>query len=110
MADGEAAGQAPREVGVAEGVAHPAHVALGVEALPVEGGDAASLLSAMLQGVQSERGQARGLVDAIDPEHATFESERVVVGIAVGGGPGVGVGAHRDCSTSSSMWSRARSS
>ena len=40
VADGEAAGQAAREVSAAEGVAHVAHVPLGVEPLAVEAGDA----------------------------------------------------------------------
>jgi hypothetical protein len=54
VADGVGAGQAAHGVGAAEGFADLAHVALGVEALAVEGGDAAGLLAAMLQGVQAK--------------------------------------------------------
>ena len=83
VADGGAARQALDQVGAAEGVAHVAHVPLGVEALAVEGGDAAGLLAAVLQGVQAERRDGRGVGDVEDAEHAAFHAQRVVVGLGI---------------------------
>ena len=60
------------------------HVALGVEALAIEGGDAAGFLTAMLQGVQAKRsdlGRAGGVEDA---EDAAFQPQPVVVAPGIG--------------------------
>ena len=72
MADGDDAGQALDHFAAGEGVADEAEAALGVEAAAVEGDDAGGLLAAMLEGVQSERGDGGGLGVAEDAEHAAF--------------------------------------
>ncbi len=51
--------------------------------LAVEGDDAGGLLAAMLQGVQAERGDRRGVRVAEDAEDAAFLVQRVVVEIEV---------------------------
>ena len=56
MADRGIAGQAVDDLAAGEGVADEAEPPLGMKSAPVEGDDARSLLAAMLQGVQSERG------------------------------------------------------
>ena len=110
MADGEAAGQALGQVRAAEGVAHVAHVAFGVEALAVEAGDAAGLLAAVLQGVQAERGEAGGLSDVEHPEDAAFQTGAVVERIAIGRLHLSVSQTHRDFSTRSSISRRCRAS
>ena len=45
----------------------------------VVGDDARRLLAAMLQGVQAERGQGRGVLVAEDAEDAAFLAQAVVV-------------------------------
>ena len=72
MADGHIAGQALDHLAAGEGVADQAEAALGVEAAAVEGDDAGGFLAAMLEGVQSERGDGGGLGVAEDAEHAAF--------------------------------------
>ena len=54
-----------------------------MEALAVEGDDAGRLLAAMLQRVQAERRQRRGIRMAEDAEHAAFLVQRVAVEIEV---------------------------
>ena len=44
----------------------------------VVGDDAGGLLAAMLQGVQAERGQGRGVLVAEHAEHAALLAQRVV--------------------------------
>ena len=56
-----------------------AHAAMGVELLAVIGDDAGRLLAAMLQGMQAERGQRRGLGMAENAEHAAFLMQVVVI-------------------------------
>jgi hypothetical protein len=56
------------------------HVPLGVKPLAVEGGDAAGLLSAVLQGVQAQGGEGRGLGGVEDAEDPAFQPGRVIVG------------------------------
>jgi hypothetical protein len=51
-----------------------AHVAFGVEALAVEGGDAAGFLAAMLQGMQTQGGDRGGVTHAIDAEDPALEA------------------------------------
>ena len=81
---GDAAGQSLDDPGVAEVVADQAHAAMGVEAGAVEAGDAGGFLAAMLQGVQAQRGERRGVGDVPDAEDAAFLVEFVVVGIPAG--------------------------
>ena len=70
---------------VGEAVADEAEVALGVEALAVEGDDAGRLLAAMLQGVQAERRDRGGVGVAEDAEDAAFLAQRVAVEVEVVG-------------------------
>ena len=83
MADGDAAGQALDHLAAGEGVADEAEPALGVEPAAVEGDDAGGLLAAMLQGVQSERGDGGGVGMAEDAEHAAFLAQRVAFQIVL---------------------------
>jgi hypothetical protein len=59
-------------------------VALGVEPLAVEGGDAAGFLPTVLQGVQAEGGDGGGVIDVEHPEHAAFQPGRIVEWITNG--------------------------
>ncbi|MNC34730.1 hypothetical protein D3C75_831820 [compost metagenome] len=70
VADRGAAGQAGGQLSVAEGLADEALMALGVEAVVVDAGDAAGFLAAMLQGVQAQRHDRRGLVLGRAPDSA----------------------------------------
>ena len=83
MADGDVAGQALDHLAAGEGVADEAEPAFGVEAAAVEGDDAGGFLAAMLQGVQSERGDGGGLGVAEDAEHAAFLAQRVAFEIVL---------------------------
>jgi hypothetical protein len=114
VADGHVAGQALDEVGAGEGVADVAHVAFGVEAVAVEGGDAAGLLAAMLQGMQAQGRDGGRVARAEDAEDAAFQAERVVLRITPWHGR-IAVGrlaqeGHRDFSTRSSSFRRWSSS
>ncbi len=79
MADGAVAGQALDGRGFGESVADHAHAALGIEALAVIGDDAGRLLAAMLEGVQAERGDRRGVGMAENAENAAFLAQAVGV-------------------------------
>src|SRR5690606_5939009 len=79
MADGPVARQPVDDGALGERVADEAHVPLGMEALTVERDDAAGLLAAMLQGVQTEDGEGRGILMAEDAEDAALLAELVVV-------------------------------
>ena len=68
-----------------EVVADEAQAALGVELLAVEGDDAAGFLAAMLQGVQAERGDGRGIGVAEDAEDPAFLAESVVAVAQIAG-------------------------
>ncbi|MNN43185.1 hypothetical protein D3C81_1574080 [compost metagenome] len=70
VADRGAAGQAGGQLGVAEGLADEALMALGIEAVVMDAGDAAGFLAAMLQGVQAQRHDRRGLVLGRAPDSA----------------------------------------
>ena len=83
MADRRRAGQALDHFAAGEVVADQAEAALGMEALAVEGDDAGGFLAAMLQRVQAERGDGRGVGMAEDAEHAAFLAQPVGVGIEV---------------------------
>ena len=65
--------------GAREVIADQAEPPLRVEPLAVEGDDARRLLTAMLQGVQPERGDRGGLGMAEDAEDAAFLAQPVGV-------------------------------
>ena len=52
-----------------------------VKPLAVEGDDARRLLAAVLQSVQPERGNRRGLGVAEDAKHSAFFAQPVIIGI-----------------------------
>ena len=66
-------------------------MAFGVEPLAVEGGDAAGLLAAMLQRVQPQRHQARGLGNVEHPEHPALEAGTVIGRVPREAGPDHGL-------------------
>src|SRR5712691_3989146 len=77
MADRGIAGQTIDDLAAGEGVADEAEPPLGMKSAPVEGDDARSLLAAMLQGVQLERGDGGGFGMTEDAEHPAFFAQRV---------------------------------
>ena len=79
MADRRVAGELLHHLRRAEVVAHLADTAVGVEVVAVMADDAASFLPAMLQGVETQRGQCRRLVVSVHPEDAALFMELVVV-------------------------------
>ncbi len=83
MADGGVAGQAFDHFAAGEGVADKAEAAFTVETATVKGDDAGGFLAAVLEGVQSERGDGGGLGVAEDPKHAAFLAERVAFQIVL---------------------------
>ncbi len=58
----------------------------------VVGDDAGGFLAAVLQGVEPERHDGRGVVVPVDAEDAAFLAKRVAVDVPV-----VGIGARADC-------------
>ena len=78
VAERDVALEAADHVGLVEVVADEAEAALGVEVGAVVGDDAGGLLAAMLQGVQAERGERRGVLVAEDAEHAALLAQAVV--------------------------------
>ena len=78
MAHGAVPGQG-LELGVGEEVVDQAHALLDPQPLAVAGHDPRGLLAAVLQGVEAEVGQARGLGVAEDPEQPALVVEVVVV-------------------------------
>jgi hypothetical protein len=83
MADRNGAGQACDHVGARKGVADQAEPPLGMKPRAVEGDDAGGLLAAVLQSVQSERGDGGGVGMAEDAEHAAFLAQRVAVQVRI---------------------------
>ena len=79
VADRAVAGQALDGAGAGEMVADEAEAALRMEARAVEGDDAGRLLPAMLQGVQAERRDRRGVGMAEYAEDAAFLAQAVGV-------------------------------
>ena len=77
MADGAAAGQAFDGRGFGEMFADKAEPAFRIEPVAVEADDARRFLSAMLQGVQAERGDRRRGRMAEDAEDAAFFAQPV---------------------------------
>jgi hypothetical protein len=78
-------------------VADLSEAAMGMELPAVERDDAAGFLSPMLQGVQAERGERRGVGRAPDAENAAFLVQLVVV---------EGVGGERSAAHQFSCWLR----
>ncbi len=79
MADGAVAGQPVHHGSFGKGVADKADVALRMEAVAIEGDDAARFLAAMLQGVQAEGGERAGAGMAEHAEYAALLAQLVVV-------------------------------
>src|SRR5262249_32939901 len=79
MPDRDRAGQAVDHLAAGEALAHEAHAALGVEALAIIGDDAGGFLAAMLQGVQSERRDRRGIGVAEHAEYAALLTQPVII-------------------------------
>jgi hypothetical protein len=80
MADGQFAGQGVHHIGLGEVVADIAEAAGRVEALfRIVGNDPACFLSAMLQRMQAEGHEGRGIGHADDAEHAAFLLQLVVI-------------------------------
>ena len=77
VAERDVALEAPDHVGLVEVVADEPEPPLGVEVGAVVGDDAGGLLAAMLQGVETERGQGRRVLVAEHAEHPALLSERV---------------------------------
>ena len=83
MADRRIAGQAVDHRALGEGIADQAEPAFGVEALAVEGDDAAGFLATMLERVQAERGDGGRVRVAENAEDAAFLAEPVGIDIQV---------------------------
>ena len=84
MADGLLALELVDDARFREGVADEAQPALRMEALAVERDDARRLLATMLQSMEAERGQRRGIGMAVDAEDAAFLPQPVGIGIEGG--------------------------
>ena len=82
MTDRGMAGQLSDDVRGAEIVADEAHAAVGVELLAVIGDDPSRLLTAMLQRVETERRQCRGVRVAENAEDAAFLVKTIRVAVA----------------------------
>jgi hypothetical protein len=110
VADRGGSWQAMDEIGPGKGVRDVTQVTLGVKALTIEGGDAAGLLPAVLQGVQAQRDDGRGVWNAEDPEDTALEPQRVVARISHGSvkAPVGKRDCHRDFSTITSSDLRSR--
>jgi hypothetical protein len=63
-------------------------VALGVESLAIESGNATGLLSPVLKGVEAQGHEARGVGDIEHPEYAAFQPRAVIGGVSYPGGTG----------------------
>src|SRR5262249_1741144 len=79
MPDRDRAGQAVDHLAAGEALAHKAHTALGMEALAVVGDDAGGFLAAMLEGVESERRNRRGIRVAEHAEYAALLTQPVII-------------------------------
>ena len=84
MADCGVAGQAIDHLAARKGVADEAEATLGVETLAVEADDAGGFLAAMLQRVQAERGNRRGVGVAEDTEYAALFTQPIAVEVEEG--------------------------
>ena len=79
MADRGAPGELADDVVAVEIAGDMAHRAVGMEMLAVEAGDPGRFLAAMLERVEAERDEARGIVGAPDAENAAFLAQFVVI-------------------------------
>ena len=79
VTDRTGAGERRDHSRVAKIVADEAETAMGMEMAAVEGDDAGRLLAAMLQRVQAECGEGRGIGDIPDAEYAALLVELVVL-------------------------------
>jgi len=79
MADRRIAGQAVDYLPPRKGVGDQAEAAFGMEPMAVERDDAGSLLAAVLERVQAERGDGGGVRMAENAEDAAFLAQPVVV-------------------------------
>src|SRR5699024_5152328 len=71
--------QARHDSLAAEDVADEAEIPVGIEIRAVEGNDSRSLLSAMLQGVKTERCMGGRVGMTVDTENGTFLLQAVVI-------------------------------
>jgi hypothetical protein len=62
-----------------EAVGDMAEIAMGMEALAVEGDDAGGFLAAMLEGVEAENGVGGGLFDPVNAHNPALFLEMIVV-------------------------------
>ena len=85
VADGGIAGQAIDHLAARKRVADQAQAALGMKTRAVEGDDAGGFLAAVLQRVQAERGDGRGVGVAENTEYAAFFAQPVGIKIEEGG-------------------------
>jgi hypothetical protein len=83
VADGGIAGQAFDHFAAGKGVADEAEPAFGMKPGAIKGDDAGGFLAAMLQGVQSKRGDGGGVGMAEDAEHPAFLAQRIAVQIVI---------------------------
>jgi hypothetical protein len=79
MADRAGTSQPGHHLGVAVIIADQAEALMGVEANPVMGDNPGRLLAAMLQGMQTQRGNGGGIGDIPDPEDTAFLMGLVVI-------------------------------
>ena len=84
MADSGVAGQPIDHFAARKSVADQAKAPLGVETLTVERDDTRRFLAAVLQSMQPERGNGRGVGVAKNAEHAAFFAQPVCVKIEEG--------------------------
>jgi hypothetical protein len=77
MADGRVALQPVDDGAGCKVVADEAEAPLGMKPFPVEGDDACAFLAAMLEGVEAERRQGRGVRMIEDAENAAFFMEPI---------------------------------
>ena len=80
--EGDMALEPADHVGLVEIVADQAEAALGMEMGAIEGDDAGGLLAAVLQGVQAERGQGRGVLVSEHAEDTALLAQAIVLVMA----------------------------
>jgi hypothetical protein len=79
MPDTRPAAKAADDVVAVEVAGNMAHRAMRMEILAIEGRDASGFLTAVLEGVQAERNEARRIVGTPDSEDAALFAQLVVV-------------------------------
>jgi hypothetical protein len=83
MADCGVSGQAIDHLAARKGVADEAQAALGVKTLAVKADNPGGFLAAMLQRVEAERGNRRGVGVAEDTEYAALFTQPIAVKVAI---------------------------